>query len=338
MENRLERILVTGGLGFIGSAYIRLAAGEHRIVNVDAHTYAADAQRIAVVPAARCETVHADLRDAELEQVVRRAQPDVVVHFAAETHVTRSELDPDAFFAANVEGTGRLLDVLERQPPRLLVHVSTDEVYGPAPGRPFREQDKLPGDGQATSAYAKSKALAEDLVRERSARVPAVVVRPTNCYGPWQHPEKAIPRWTARALDGQPLPVWGDGGQTRQWLHVDDACSAIAAVIAHGEPGEVYNIAPPSTGATNLEMAQRIAELAGAGGDAAYLTAYDRPGHDRHYLVDATRMRALGWEPAWSLDDGLERTVAWYASHRDWWTARLAGAEALYADTDPRGA
>jgi dTDP-D-glucose 4,6-dehydratase len=220
------RVLVTGGLGFIGSAFVRaLAADGRRVLNVDLDTYAGDERRIAGVGEGMVETVRLDVASPELAGVVREERPALVVHFAAESHVTRSEDAPEVFFHANVEGTRVVLDAAEAAGCRVL-HMSTDEVYGPCPADPFREEDKLPGEGLATSAYARSKALADDLARSYAERVDVVVARPTNCIGPWQHPEKAVPRWATRALRGERLPVWGDGEQVRDWMFVEDAVSA----------------------------------------------------------------------------------------------------------------
>ena len=243
------RLLVTGGLGFIGSAFVRaVAADGARVVNLDAGTYAADERRLAQAPEGAVETVRGDVRDDALAELVARERPSAIVHFAAESHVTRSETAADAFFAVNVEGTRSVLEAaLAASVPRVL-HVSTDEVYGPCPGAPFREQDKLAGEGLATSAYARSKALADDLAQTYADRLDVVVVRPTNTIGPWQHPEKAVPRWATRALRGERLPVWGDGGQVRDWMYVDDAVGGIRIVLERGRRGEVYNLGPAAHG------------------------------------------------------------------------------------------
>ena len=215
------------------------------MVNVDACTYAGDPRRLAGLAEA-VETIRADVADQAFTDIVVRSRPDVIVHFAAESHVTRSESAPDRFFHTNVEGTRRVLDAAEHAGTALVVHVSTDEVYGPCTAEPFREQDKLEGEGAATSAYARSKALADDLALSRSQRLGVIVARPTNCFGQWQHPEKAIPRWTVRALRGRSLPVWGGGGQVRDWMHVEDLCAALDVLIERGAPGQAYNIGRPA--------------------------------------------------------------------------------------------
>jgi dTDP-glucose 4,6-dehydratase len=260
-----------------------------------------------------------------------------VVHFAAETHVTRGEQDETVFFRANVEGTRNLLEAAVDAGAGVIVHVSTDEIYGTCEGTPFKEDEKQPGEGAATSAYARSKALADDLARSYFGRAPVVVVRPTNCFGAWQHPEKAIPRWIVRAITGERLPVWGDGAQVRDWMAVEDACAAIEVLIERRITGEVFNIAPEGSSRTNLEIARTVARAAGREEDAVYLTEYDRPRHDRRYAVDASKLRALGWSPQLDLDAKIAETVAWYRANRGWWESLVGDAEALYSDATERG-
>ena len=326
-----ERVLVTGGLGFIGSAFIRALARDGRpVLNVDAETYAADRRRLEGVPDGLVETVTLDVAAPGLAELVAAERPAAVVHFAAESHVTRSESASDVFFRANVEGARRVFEAaLTAGVPRVL-HMSTDEVYGPCPTAPFREDEKQPGEGLATSAYARSKALADDLALGYADRV--VVARPTNCIGPWQHPEKALPRWATRALRGEPLPVWGDGAQVRDWMAVEDVVEALRLLLGRGETGTAYNIGPAAAGVSNLQVATMVAEAAGREADAVYLSAYDRPQHDRRYAVDASRVRALGWRPRATLEETIGATVAWYRDHTDWWSPLVSEAEALYAD------
>jgi dTDP-glucose 4,6-dehydratase len=329
-----ERLVVTGGLGFIGSAFLRrcIESGQPA-TNLDARTYAADPRRIPESDLVVTETV--DVAGDELAGHVERAAGRVLVHFAAATHVTRSEADPGAFFRTNVEGTRNVLAAAERAGVELVVHVSTDEVYGPALDEPFREDAKGPGEGRATSAYARSKALADDAALSFDG-VHVIVVRPTNCFGPWQHPEKAIPRWITRALSGARLPVWGDGGYVRDWMFVDDVCEAIETLIETRAPAGAYNVGPEGDPVTNLDIATAVARLAGRDDGAAYLTSYDRPQHDRRYAVDSSKMRALGWRPRAGVLSGLERTVEWYAANREWWEPLVPGAESLYDDERER--
>jgi dTDP-glucose 4,6-dehydratase len=326
------RVLVTGGLGFIGSAFVRaLAADGERVLNVDLDTYAGDERRIAAVGEGMVETVRLDVASPELAGVVREERPELVVHFAAESHVTRSEDAPEVFFHANVEGTRVVLDAAEATGCRVL-HMSTDEVYGPCPADPFREADKLPGEGLATSAYARSKALADDLARSYAERVDVVVARPTNCIGPWQHPEKAVPRWATRALRGERLPVWGDGEQVRDWMFVEDAVSALRLLAERGERGEVYNVGPQAESVPNVEIARAIARAAGQNEASVYLSHYDRPQHDRRYAVATDRIAGLGWRASRSLEAAIAETVEWYRENEAWWSTLVPDAEQLYAD------
>jgi dTDP-glucose 4,6-dehydratase len=329
----VARFLVTGGLGFIGSMFVRhlIGLGEAPI-NVDIQTYAGDERRLGDL-ATQYELTPVDIANEEFTSLVLDQRPSVIIHFAAESHVTRSEIASELFYRTNVEGTRRVMEAAERSGTDLVMHVSTDEVYGPCSGEPFKEEDKEPGEGRATSAYAKSKAIADDLARDFASRVPVVVVRPTNCFGPWQHPEKAVPRWTTRALRGDRLPVWGDGRQVRDWMYVADCCDAIALLMEKGEPGNVYNIAPENSPRANLEIANAIARAAGLSDADVYLTEYDRPDHDRRYAVDTSRIRAIGWNPINPLEERIDETVEWYQANRWWWERLLADAEALYDDS-----
>jgi dTDP-glucose 4,6-dehydratase len=329
---RHRPIAVTGGCGFIGSAFIRNCLRESQVLNIDKGTYAADPGRL---EGAHVETIRMDVASPGVIELLGEKKPTILVHFAAETHATRSESDPELFVRTNVEGTRRVLEAAQAARVDLLVHVSTDEVYGPAADVPFREDDKKPGDSSATSAYAKSKAAADDLALLESL-VPTIVVRPTNCFGPWQHPEKAIPRWTTRAVLDKPIPVWGDGGYVRDWMFVDDACSAIERIISDGRPGEAYNIGPQNDVTSNREIAAMIARSAGRSDDSVYLTAYDRPIHDRRYSVDATKLRSLGWRPSATLEQRLQETVWWYEVNRRWWEPLVGASEELYDDERPR--
>ncbi|MEA2453316.1 MAG: dTDP-glucose 4,6-dehydratase [Actinomycetota bacterium] len=327
-------VLVTGGLGFIGAAFItHLTSTGASVVNVDAGTYAADKERLGNLTT---ETHLVDVRDPALAELVATKRPNAIVHFAAETHVTRSETDAEGFFSTNVDGTRAVLDAARDAGVETVLHVSTDEVYGPALDEPFRETDKGPGEGKATSAYARSKAVADDLALTYANDLRVIVVRPTNCFGPWQHPEKAIARWTARALADERLPVWGDGEQIRDWMYVDDACSAIALVMDKADRSDVFNIGPGRDTRTNRSIAEAVAQAAARGPDAVYLTAYDRPDHDRRYSVDATKLRNLGWSPEVGVEEGIRRTVAWFADNRSWWVDKVGSAEALYDDVEER--
>jgi dTDP-glucose 4,6-dehydratase len=326
-------ILLTGALGFIGSTLARGLAAEHTVVNLDAHTYAGDPRRLEGLSDGSVTTVRGDVaEDRDVVAVLAAHRPDAIVHFAAESHVTRSESDPDVFYRTNVAGTRVLFDAAVDAGVKRVIHVSTDEVYGPCSGRPFGEDAKGAGVGAATSDYARSKALADDIALSYRDRVEVIVARPTNCFGPWQHPEKAVARWTIRALERRALPVWGDGGHVRDWMYVDDACGAIALLLERGRPGLAYNIGPQAGARSNRQVATAVAEAAGRPSNLVTTSTYDRPQHDRRYAVDCSRMRELGWAPTVSFDEGIARTVVWYANHADWWSTMLPDAEALYAD------
>jgi dTDP-glucose 4,6-dehydratase len=327
------RVLVTGGLGFIGSAFVRaLAADGTEVLNVDLDTYAGDERRLAEVGPGLVETVRMDVASPDLRALVGHERPALIVHFAAETHVTRSEGAAEVFFRANVKGTRSVLDAAVAAGVPRVVHMSTDEVYGPCPGEPFREHQKPAGEGLATSAYARSKALADDLAHSYSDRLDVVIARPTNCIGPWQHPEKAVPRWATRALRGERLPVWGDGLQVRDWMFVADAVAGLRALAERGERGTAYNVGPSAAAVPNVEIARMVARAAGSGEDAVYLSEYDRPQHDRRYAVSTDRIAALGWSATHSLEQAVAETVAWYRDHADWWRTLVPEAEGLYAD------
>jgi dTDP-glucose 4,6-dehydratase len=327
------RVVVTGGLGFIGSELVRsLAADGREVLNIDLDTYAGDDRRLGELPEGAVETVKLDVADASLERVITAERPELIFHLAAETHVTRSEGAESVFFHANIDGTRRVLDAAIAAGGARVVHMSTDEVYGPCPGDPFREDQKGPGEGEASSAYARSKALADDLAMSYGDRLDVVVARPTNCIGPWQHPEKAVPRWITRALRGERLPVWGDGMQVRDWMYVSDAVSGLRLLAERGEQGRVYNLGPVGEGTPNLEIARLVAREAGLDDDAVYLSHYDRPQHDRRYAVDSSRISALGWAARWTVPQALADTVAWYRANEPWWSTLIADAEALYAD------
>lgn len=329
--------MVTGGLGFIGSAFVRRCVDQGiSVLNLDAFTYAAHPRRLEAVDGKLVETLRVDVASGAVHELVRRENPKIVVHFAAESHVTRSERAPSDFFRSNVLGTTTILDAAEMAGADLVVHVSTDEVYGPCYASPYREDEKEPGEGRATSAYARSKALADDVALSYKDRVPVVVVRPTNCYGPWQHAEKAIARWAIRAIRGDRLPVWGSGDQVRDWMFVEDAVTGIQTVMERGTPGRAYNVAPTGESLSNFAVASLIAAAARRSNEAVYLTEYDRPGHDHRYAVDTSRLRELGWEAAVDVARGIESTVDWYRSNEDWWSSLLPAAESIYADASAR--
>jgi dTDP-glucose 4,6-dehydratase len=319
-------VLVTGGCGFIGSAFVRWVLTEHdevRVTNIDALTYAGNPANVApVADLDRYTFVHADIRDAELlDQVMAGA--DAVVNFAAETHVDRSIDGPAPFLTTNVAGAGVVFDAARRRGIERILHISTDEVYGSIDVGSFREDDPL----RPNSPYAASKAGADLLARSYGETYdhPISVTRTTNNYGPYHYPEKVIPLFITNLLEDGKMPLYGDGGNVRDWIHVEDNARAQWLVLTEADPGSVVNIGGGNE-LSNRALAGTLADAFGRGEDAIEFVA-DRPGHDRRYSVDTTRIRNLGWEPAISFEDGIATVIDWYRENRDWWEPlRAAGA------------
>jgi dTDP-glucose 4,6-dehydratase len=312
------RVLVTGGAGFIGSHLVRrLARQGADVVVLDKLTYAGNRANLEGVPH---EFRQGDIADAVA--VARAADGcEVIVNCAAETHVDRSIIGPAEFIVTDVLGTQVLLDYARHNGTRL-VHVSTDEVYGDVPlGAPACSED---APIRTSSPYSASKAGGDlqVLAYVRTFAVDAVITRGANTYGARQYPEKFLPLFVTNALDGLPLPLYGDGRQRREWLHIDDHCAAIELVLASGDPGEIYNVSGQER--ENIDVVRRILDLTGASPDLVRHVE-DRPGHDRRYAVDSSKLRGLGWAPRHSFDEGLEETVAWYRANRDWWEPIKSG-------------
>ncbi len=329
-----QRILVTGGAGFLGSHFVRLAleSGAAKVTNVDVLTYAGDVRRLSDLEGdSRYEFIQADVTSqSDISRIVGERGPDAIVHYAAESHVTRSENQSDLFHQTNTEGTRVMLDAAVAAGVKRFLHISTDEVYGSILTGSFREEDKIPGAGAATSPYAQSKALADDLALTYASQLRVVVARPTNAFGPWQFPEKAFPRWATRALNGDTLPVWGDGLYVRQWLYAGDFARAIALLLSEGASGEAYNVGPRhDPEITNIELAKWLVKHYGLPQDRIEMTAYDRPDHDRRYSVDSSKIEALGWS-AGDVFEQFALSADWYRDHKDWWESHLAVAEAPY--------
>jgi dTDP-glucose 4,6-dehydratase len=329
------RLLVTGGAGFIGSNFIRFLLANRpgvRVVNVDVLTYSGNLENLDTIardPRYRFE--HADICDPS------RMQPlidgcDAVVHFAAESHVDRSILDSGPFVRTNVGGTQVILDALRKSGGKRLVHVSTDEVYGSLPlDRPelkFTETTPI----RTSSPYSASKAASDLLVGayHHTFGLDAVVTRCSNNFGPFQFPEKVIPLFVTNLIEGKKVPLYGDGLNVRDWLHVEDHCEAILTVLERGKSGEVYNIGGNNE-RSNLELTRSILTIMGKG-DSSIEYVKDRPGHDRRYAIDASKIeRELGWRPtrsAWPA--ALEATVRWYSDNQTWWRRVKSGAYRAY--------
>ena len=323
------RVLVTGGAGFIGSHFAkRLAAAGEVVAVLDKLTYSGNRANL---DGADVEFFDGDICDSDAVAQAA-AGAEAIVNFAAETHVDRSILGAAEFIETDVLGTYVLLG-FARDAGIRLVQVSTDEVYGDVPeGESSREGDPL----RPSSPYSASKAGGDLQVLSavRTFGIDACITRGANTYGPNQYPEKLIPLFVTNALDGEPLPVYGDGRQRREWLHVRDHCAAVELVLREGAPGETYNVGGEEH--ENLEITQRILELTGA--DPGLVRHVDdRPGHDRRYSLDDSKLRALGWAPGRSLEDGLAETVEWYRDNRTWWEPIKSGEyreyyEQQYAD------
>ncbi len=325
MAGSERRILITGGAGFIGSNFVRFVMHERpkwRLVNYDALTYAGNRANLAdVADDPRYEFVHGDIRDRD-DLVHALSGCDSVVHFAAESHVDRSIADASPFVSTNVLGTQVLLDACrELGTIERFVHIGTDEVYGELPlDRPdlkFTEQTPL----KPNSPYSASKAAADLLALSYHTTfdLPVVVTRCSNNFGPYQYPEKVIPLFVTNLIDGQKVPLYGDGLNVRDWLHVIDHCEAVLAVLERGAVGEVYNIGGDNE-QSNINLTHTILDLIGCGKDMIQ-PVEDRLGHDRRYAIDSTKLqRELGWQPtrsAWP--EALAQTIDWYKSNESWW-------------------
>nr|HET7858660.1 dTDP-glucose 4,6-dehydratase [Caldimonas sp.] len=347
-------ILVTGGAGFIGSNFVLdwLAQSDEAVVNLDKLTYAGNTENLrSLAGDARHVFVHGDICDRALvERLLATHRPRAIVHFAAESHVDRSIHGPADFMRTNVDGTFTLLEAARSHWTSLdadakaafrFLHVSTDEVYGSLSPEdpPFRETDAY----EPNSPYSASKAASDHLVRawHHTFGLPVLTTNCSNNYGPFHFPEKLIPLMIVNALAGKPLPVYGDGRQVRDWLYVKDHCSAIREVLARGRVGETYNVGGWNE-QPNIEIVHAVCTLLDelrpdpAGSRARLIThVADRPGHDRRYAIDASKIeRELGWRPAETFATGLRKTVRWYLEHADWVERVQTGAYRAWLSTN----
>ena len=321
------RLLVCGGAGFIGSNFVRVRLREHddEVVVLDKLTYAGRRENLHdVEDDARFSFHHGAIEDRGAVELAGEGA-DAIVNFAAETHVDRSITEPDAFVTTHAQGTYVLLEVARERGLRFL-QVSTDEVYGSIAEGSFTEQSSL----APSSPYSATKAGADLLVSSyhHTYGVPALICRGSNNYGPYQHPEKLIPLMILNALAGDPLPVYGDGLNVRNWLYVEDFGRAIGHVLEHGQPGEVYNAGGPDE-CSNIEVVRRILALCGRDESLIDYVA-DRPGHDRRYSLSAEKVRGLGWTAQVRFEQGLEQTVAWYRDNAWWWEPIRSGEYRAY--------
>ncbi len=331
-------LLVTGAAGFIGSNFVRLLAerGYDDVVALDSLTYAGNLENIAdLLEADKVKFEKADIRDADaMKAVFDKHDVKRVAHFAAESHVDRSIMGSADFVTTNVVGTQVLLDLAKAAEVERFLNVGTDEVYGTLPeDKPevmFTEQTPL----QPNSPYSASKAGGDCLCRAyyETHKMPVLITRCSNNYGPYQFPEKLIPLFVTNLIEGKQVPLYGDGLNIRDWLHVSDHCDAILTVLEKGTPGEVYNVGGNNE-QTNRAITEKLIDLCGRSWDEAVTYVEDRKGHDRRYAIDATKIKnALGWEPKRRWDEAIQDTVDWYKNNREWWQRIKSGAYRDYYD------
>ncbi|MBD5655030.1 MAG: dTDP-glucose 4,6-dehydratase [Candidatus Eremiobacteraeota bacterium] len=323
--------MVTGGLGFIGSTFVRTVLRERpdvAIVNFDAMTYAGNPQNVADVAGnPRYRFVRGNICDAVAVDAALSGGAEAIVNFAAETHVDRSILDPAEFLRTDILGTHVLLEAVRKHDVARYLQVSTDEVYGHVATGESTETDPL----GPRSPYAASKAGGDlqTLAYFTTYGTPVLVTRGSNTYGPNQYPEKLIPLFVTNLIDDQPVPVYGDGLQIRDWLHVEDHARGILHVLEHGVEGNVYNLGG-ANGRTNLDVTQRLLDGCGRRFETHVRHVLDRPGHDRRYALDSSKALALGWKPRRDFESGLRETVDWYRSNEAWWRPLKNGTFADY--------
>lgn len=315
------KLLVAGGAGFIGSNFIRFVLNHHpdwEVINLDKLTYAGNLDNLSDISAdPRYSFIKGDICDAEaVEGVVRLlGSSGMIVNFAAETHVDRSILSAGSFVQTDVFGTYVLLEAVKKFKVSRYLHISTDEVYGSIEKGSFTEESPL----HPNSPYAASKAGGDLLVRSyfKTYGLPVLITRSSNNYGPYQYPEKLIPLFITNALEGKKLPLYGDGKNVRDWLYVVDNCEAIDLVLQKGQEGEIYNIGGGNE-RQNIEITKFILKELGLSQDNIEFVK-DRPGHDRRYSLDCSKVKKLGWKPKTNFEEGLKQTIAWYKNNQDWW-------------------
>ena len=330
----MVRYLITGGAGFMGSNYVRYVARKYEdaeILVYDKLTYAGRVENLKdVLDGSRVRLIKGDICDEEsLAKVFKNFEPEVIVNFAAETHVDRSINEPAPFLKTNVFGVFNILEAVRRFGAGRLIHISSDEVYGDMWGKePATEDSPF----RPSSPYSASKAAGDHLALSywRTYGVPVIVARPSNNYGPYQHPEKLIPKTIIRALTGTPIPIYGSGDQVRDWLYVRDFCEAIDTLVNKGVVGEPYNI-PGGNERTNLEVVKAILKILGRP-ETLIKHVEDRPGHDRRYAMRGDKIAALGWRPRTPWGEGLRETVEWYLRN-EWWWRPLTKDEFFRKDT-----
>jgi dTDP-glucose 4,6-dehydratase len=331
MGDRMK-ILVTGGAGFIGSNFIRHMLskyGEIEIVNLDLLTYAGRLENLHdIKDDLRYKFVQGDIRERKTVERIVKEGVDVIVNFAAETHVDRSIVEAGSFVLTDTYGTYILLNVARKYDVVKFIQISTDEVHGSIEKGSFKETDIL----DPSSPYSASKAAADHLARAfyKTYGLEVIITRSSNNYGPYQYPEKLIPKLIIRALHDQGLPIYGDGKQVRDWIYVVDNCEAIDLISQRGEPGEIYNVASGNE-RTNIEITKSILRILDKSEDLIRFVP-DRLGHDRRYSLDTAKIRSLGWKPRYEFLEALEETVGWYVKN-EWWWRPLLRDEFVRSDT-----
>ena len=320
----MKRIVVTGGAGFIGSNYVRYALKtypELHIVNVDKLTYAGNLDNLKDVDPKRHTFVKADIADAiAMEKAMEGC--DAIVNFAADSHVDRSIMEASDFIATNVRGVHNILESAKKLGTKRVLLVSTDEVYGSIDVGSFKETDSV----GPRNPYSASKAGGELLGMSyfHTFNIPVIITRGSNTYGPFQYPEKVLPLFVTNGIDNEPLPLYGDGKNVRDWLYVEDHARGIDHALRNGEPGNIYNIAGENE-RENIELTRKILKELGKGPELIKPIT-DRPGHDRRYSIDSSKLKALGWEPRMKWEDGVALTVKWYRENEWWWRPIKSGA------------
>lgn len=326
---QFKRILVTGGAGFIGSAFVRflLNSGHHAVIVIDKLTYAGDLARLEEVKG-KYKFYKANICDkAKIDSILKREKTDIIAHFAAESHVDRSINDATPFIDTNVKGTQILLDASRKYKVNKFIHISTDEVYGEIPNGKFSETSPI----RPNSPYAASKAAADLLVQSyiRTYQFPAIIIRPSNNYGPWQYPEKLIPLAILRILDGSKVPVYGKGLNVREWLYVEDCVAGILKIMHKGKIGEVYNLGSTQEG-RNIDTVKLLLKTLGVS-QKRFEFVKDRLGHDIRYSLNSNKLRQkLSWKSETKLAQGLKLTVAWSLKHQGWLKSKLKDINKLY--------
>ena len=328
MRKRISKILVTGGAGFIGSAFVRLLVkkGISPII-VDKLTYAGDLKRLEEARG-KFKFYKTDIcSKKKVEAIFAKENPDIVVHFAAESHVDRSIQDAAPFVETNIKGTQVLLDVSRKHKVQKFIFISTDEVYGEIAKGKFKEDSPV----KPNSPYAASKAAADLLVQAyiRTNKFPAIIIRPSNNYGPWQYPEKLIPLAILKILQEEKVPVYGKGKNVREWLYVDDCASGIMAIMSKGKIGQIYNLGSACE-SRNIDTIKLLLKTLGVS-QSGFEFVKDRLGHDLRYSLNSRKViRELGWKPAVKLDPGLKLTVDWSLKHQAWIKSKLGEINKLY--------